>query len=378
MTTDDDLIAYVDGEKTSQQAAALEILLTDDADLRARLSQLLRQRLLLAEVHREVAFRQNGSGSSTSNSAARSVSSRRLRVIPRLSSRRQTTWWISALAAGLLVLVSVVLSQRQIQAPVVASLRQATTGVSVLRTGKQREARSGVLFVAGDRVRVPARACAVIDFPDGSQVTVGTAVDESIVVVADVPGRSMTLERGSLEAEVRPQPIGNPFVVGTSLADAIVIGTHFMLVANPDATQLTVSRGVVRLIRHGDRASIDVQAGFLAVAKAQGNLHALSTTGSAVVVAPAPIAIDPAPATAVSSTGVSLLPERPWVGATVATDNGLGVPRELLRINGQPWIGDIGPSAEIHQGNLQPISAVNGKRRLRFPNRVSPVRWIGQ
>ena len=89
----DDLVAWLDGECDDAQANAIEQALEQDAELRAHLAALVRQRLMLAEV---CATHQAGSGV---RPASRSASSRRLRAAVRLPSRHRPLLWLAA-AAG--------------------------------------------------------------------------------------------------------------------------------------------------------------------------------------------------------------------------------------------------------------------------------------
>jgi len=102
----------------------------------------------------------------------------------------------------------------------------------------------------------------VLSFEDGTRVELGpeTALKEL------AEGKSMSLVRGTMTADVAKQPAGRAMVVRTPEGELRVLGTRFQLAARPGSTRLAVEKGQVRLTRRSDGTSADVGAGQFAVA----------------------------------------------------------------------------------------------------------------
>lgn len=117
----------------------------------------------------------------------------------------------------------------------------------------------------------PRSGSVVIKVTDGTRIVL--AADSSLKLTADFKagaGRSFTLSRGLLRAEVAKQPAGAPMVFATPTADARVLGTDLILTAATESTRLEVRTGKVRLVRREDGVSADVAAGQVAVAPKTG------------------------------------------------------------------------------------------------------------
>jgi len=82
-------------------------------------------------------------------------------------------------------------------------------------------------------------------------------------------GKSLTLVRGVLTADVRKQPADQPMVITTPQGEATVLGTKLRLTVEPDekgSTRLEVEEGKVRLKRLVDGKTVGVDSGHFAVA----------------------------------------------------------------------------------------------------------------
>jgi len=101
----------------------------------------------------------------------------------------------------------------------------------------------------------------------------GTTFDVAAGAVIDrltdaEDGKLVVLTKGTLSADVRPQPAGRPLVFATPHGEARVVGTTLSLRVDPDAkkgTRLQVDTGKVEL-RNGAGRSVLVEAGWFAVA----------------------------------------------------------------------------------------------------------------
>ena len=318
----DDLVAWLDGECDDAQANAIEQALEQDAELRAHLAALVRQRLMLAEV---CATHQAGSGV---RPASRSASSRRLRAAVRLPSRHRPLLWLAA-AAGVLLAVGLFLVP-DLPGPTDDHFVQVITagdGVMSVRDGRSQSVHVGSLLGAGARLSIPPLTFADLRFEDGSSVTV--AGDSTVVLLLHARER-LRLERGAVTATVTPQPPDTVFAITTAHGVATVIGTRFTLAATASATFLMVERGRVRLSGPTGDAGVILAAGESAQVGTSGRVARTPAT-------PTP-AKPPTTTTVIpTATGIALLPANPWVGASVGTDDGRGIPREIITISGQPF-----------------------------------------
>jgi endo-1,4-beta-xylanase len=314
----DDLVAWLDGECDDEQANAIEQALEQDPELRAHFAALVRQRVMLAEV---CARPESGL-----RPASRSPSSRRVRASLRLPPPRRPLWWLAA-AAGVVLALGVLLmpESKPPSQSTVAVVVTSGDGVARVSRNRREPLTAGVALHAEERVEIPALTFAELRFADGS--TVALAGDSSVVVQPEGTER-LHLERGSLTAEVKPQPQGSSFAIGTSHGRATVLGTRFTLAVTRNATHLQVEHGRVLLARAGsdglviaagERATLDGAGVVARVAKPEPVTSPTSTNTPTV----------PGP------TGIALLPNDPWAGASVGTDDGRGVPREIIRVSNQ-------------------------------------------
>ena len=318
----DDLVAWLDGECDDAQANAIEQALEQDAELRAQLAALVRQRLMLAEV----CARPQG----TDRISNRSPSSRRVRALVRLPRRSSPLVWLAA-AAGILLAVGLLLVPHSTSATATAtSIAVLTTsgdGVARIALSGREPLKAGATLHAGERVEVPALTFADLHFTDGSTITV--AGDSTVVMQPDVHER-VRLERGALTATINPQPNGTVFAIGTAHGRATVLGTRFTLAVTRDRTHLRVDHGRVRLAATGNDG-LAIAAGDSATLDGAGVVALLPK------VEPTPPVISPSKLIIPGSAGIALLPADPWTGASVGTDDGRGVPREIIKISGQPF-----------------------------------------
>lgn len=125
---------------------------------------------------------------------------------------------------------------------------------------------TGATLPAGTLETVGEASSALLRFDDGSLITLQGEAELSF---ADESQKVLTLSRGTLSAEVKPQPAGRPMLIRTPSAVAEVVGTAFDLSARSDDTLLNVNTGLVKLKRLADGREIDVGANRSAVASLQ-------------------------------------------------------------------------------------------------------------
>jgi len=129
-------------------------------------------------------------------------------------------------------------------------------------------AKSGMTLVAGQAILTEgSRSSLVVEYPDhtvveiGGETTVSTLTDKK-----DKTRKLVTLDRGTLTADVAKQPAEKSMLLRTPQAEVAVLGTRFLLKAEKESTHLQVEEGAVRFTRTEDRKSIEVRSGYFAVA----------------------------------------------------------------------------------------------------------------
>jgi len=148
---------------------------------------------------------------------------------------------------------------------VIARLDRVGGEVFVVSEGNADIAREGQELLAGQGldVRGPGGG-AVVVFPDKTRVEI--LAEAEVRDLGTERGKKLVLERGTLRAEVTPQPQDQPLVILTPHAEAKVLGTTLRLLVDPNKTRLDVMEGKVRLTRKPDGRSVDVASGHYAVA----------------------------------------------------------------------------------------------------------------
>lgn len=143
----------------------------------------------------------------------------------------------------------------------VASVEAAGGEAVHVRKDLRRAAAAGSELLPGDGLETGPKSWAVVKFPDGTRVEVGSG---SVLAGWKAEGgKRAVLSRGSLMAVVSKQPA--PLVFSTPHGDAAVLGTTLRLVVDETSTRLEVVEGKVRLTR-SDGKAVDVGTGHFAVA----------------------------------------------------------------------------------------------------------------
>lgn len=122
---------------------------------------------------------------------------------------------------------------------------------------------SGETLPTGTLETVGEASSALLRFDDGSLITLHGDAELSF---SSEHQKVLSLTRGTLSAEVQPQPAGRPMLIRTPSAVAEVVGTAFDLSTRSEDTLLKVNEGLVKLKRLADGSEIDVPANRSAVA----------------------------------------------------------------------------------------------------------------
>lgn len=156
-------------------------------------------------------------------------------------------------------------------APAIASFQVLSGEAHLLRTDGTRAATSNSVREGEAVETVGPDSRAALVFTDGTRVEVGPDSkirDLSVQAKARRAGKWITLERGSLAADVTRQKLGQPMKIGTVHGDATVLGTSLRISVEPDGMRLEVTKGRVRLRRATDGKRLVVFAGHFALAGA--------------------------------------------------------------------------------------------------------------
>ncbi len=131
--------------------------------------------------------------------------------------------------------------------------------------GKSPAAVDQFLYAGHGLQTVGANSAAVLEFPDGTLLELGP--ETTLLRLDDgggaagrpgAGGKSAFLDRGSVGAEVAPQPASRPLVLATPHAEACVLGTRFTLTVSGAASRLGVHQGEVQLTRLSDGSRVRV------------------------------------------------------------------------------------------------------------------------
>ncbi|MCA9177601.1 MAG: FecR domain-containing protein [Planctomycetales bacterium] len=119
--------------------------------------------------------------------------------------------------------------------------------VTLLRSsGKTTLQANDERLRSGDRVLTGDRAFAVLEYRDGTRVSLASG---SLMEIDTKfrGGKTMHVERGAVAAVVAPQPAARPMRFITPRADAQVVGTELLLEVSSQQTRLNVAEGKVEL-----------------------------------------------------------------------------------------------------------------------------------
>jgi len=242
------LLRYLDGDLTRAEGAELNRLLESDAEARNFLREIGMQAVSMADLARE----QDLAVPRTKPAA----------VQTRVRSWRTAMAAIASAAVLLVCTTTIWLSRGRAEA---VTLTNVSGAVSWNFEGGQSQpglqpgdtVRGGVLSVEG------AASSAQLIFRDGSTIALN---GDSELVLPSKADKQLSLRRGSISADVRPQPSSRPMRIRTPTAEIVVMGTRFYVSSQPAETAISVDAGQVRVWRLADERSVDVAQGQAATA----------------------------------------------------------------------------------------------------------------
>ncbi|MBN1675659.1 MAG: FecR domain-containing protein [Kiritimatiellae bacterium] len=189
---------------------------------------------------------------------------------------RARSWWITAVAAAILVMLGTLLTtQWEKLAPVagapagVATLERVEGQALILGAGGERPARQGDRLPAGDKVltRGPASRAGVrvgvrtrLELAGDTRLGVGPA-DRAAVA----PGTEYAfLEQGALSADVLNRA-GATSILRTPHAEIAVRGTRFTVAVQTEATRIEMQEGQVEVRNLSNNETVVLHEGYYAL-----------------------------------------------------------------------------------------------------------------
>lgn len=180
-------------------------------------------------------------------------------------SQPRVRWpWMVAVAAVILIFVSIVWLWPRKQPEMVrlvgmnGSLQWTGDGGQV-----ERNLQIGHLLGGGTLESLSADSWAVLEFHDGSTVTV---FGQTMLTFSHQDRKELHLRQGKLSAHVKPQPIDKPMLIHSPTARLEVLGTQFNVDVEATSTLLNVNEGRVRVTRLSDGQVLEVPANHQVVA----------------------------------------------------------------------------------------------------------------
>lgn len=260
----EELLAEVlDGELDSARRDELDALLASDSALATTATAQYR-------LHRLLPLAARGpDGDRFDRAVMHALRPATGRFAPGVSAavrrRPARTWaWIAAAAAIAIAVGAAAWSMRAAPTADVVLARLVAGDSGVLVDGAPSAAAGSDLRL-GAVIDASDGAPCTIAYGDGTRLTVAPGASVQLTAWPSptlLAGRKqLRLLRGSLEAEVTPQPSSASLQVATRHAVAEVVGTRFGLALEGERTRLAVTHGSVRLTRTSDGAAVLVAAG---------------------------------------------------------------------------------------------------------------------
>ncbi|WP_395750592.1 FecR domain-containing protein [Prosthecobacter sp.] len=251
----DDLLIqkYLDGSLSHEENQLLSQRLREDPAMRDQLRSIAEHAVAFGDMARMLRATEAESNPVNPSSGGSSRSAR-------FSS------WL-ALAASVALLAASAwffLQSASPQAPVLTLVE--STGTVSWAHGEPIQ--PGGSLPAGTLETVGEDSSALLQFQDGTLITLHGETELSF---SEENQKILSLTRGTLSAEVKPQRNGHPMLIRTPSAVAEVVGTVFDLSARSEDTLLKVDEGLVKLKRLADGSQIEVSANRSAVASLDAN-----------------------------------------------------------------------------------------------------------
>jgi WD40 repeat protein len=278
--SDADLLqAYLDGELSPEDIAALETRLKAEPALADALLALAREETILIEWAGTTRAREEAERASAAAQERESAAPPLILSLPRSRAAafaRSRFLWASLPAAALLLAVLGMYAAwrwRGNEPDVLARIEEVQGDVSIIApSGTIAIAQEGQPLLPGQELKTGGEgSLAVVRYADQTRLTLNTetlirllAGDKS-AQGKKAAGKKVFLREGVLAADVARQPEGNPMVLTTPHAEVQLSDTQFRSTAASEETRIEMDAGRGKVTRTSDRQSVEMQAGSYVV-----------------------------------------------------------------------------------------------------------------
>lgn len=193
----------------------------------------------------------------------------------RSSFLRQTATWLAGLAATVMIgLVAMWLTYSEVPSHSQMTIDEVQGEAVIITTATNytRKAEKGAWILPGQSVVLSDGSMAKLRFEDNTLMELFGG--SSLSLNSSPRGKALELSKGRFRFNVSTQPFGNPLSIQTQTANIEVLGTSFAVSASGSATEVDVEEGRVQLTRSSDAKSVELPAGFNAVAAPNTELSA--------------------------------------------------------------------------------------------------------
>ena len=248
---------HLDGLASDQEVAELSDQLERCAETRALY-------LKLQQVHAFLILREYSIPSSSETSLQDTA---RIPVVEHIDQESSTRWRQIAFAIVGLFLLGMLISRSFLTVSDATIVEITSLQGDVQWTGNDGQViehlEAGQALTGGTLETRSLESSAEFLFKDGS--TIATA-GGSVLTFSDRGRKEIHLRSGVLSANVEKQPADQPMLVVTPAARLEILGTRFDVVANPEASKVSVRHGRVRATRLSDGKMVEISDGQSAIA----------------------------------------------------------------------------------------------------------------
>lgn len=252
------LEAWLDDSIRADGVRTISDLLRKDPDFRREAAEALRMRGLsraalgpdaLCDGLADIVLIAVPSGRALDAAVMEKIEERGLKPLKR------THKWARVAAAVAAAWAIAITAWIVLHEPAPVRIAAASAEARIERKGEAFAARPGTALRAGDLIR----GWASIRYEDGSTLDLGS--DAALMIESrEIEPKRVRLHKGSLSADVAPQPTDRAMTLASPHGEAKVLGTRFRLSVARDATRLHVHHGTVAFEK------AEVSTGFAATA----------------------------------------------------------------------------------------------------------------
>lgn len=253
------LIAYIDGELTSEEKQQVELELRDNSEYRRVLSKLCYQKFLYAEARQK----RNAGNVDLPSLVQKSFKSPKE---PERFSLSKTSWGL--IAASFLIFFFVLFypqsSSHTSKGIKIASIKKTSDNVEIIRGDRRLVASQDMDILSNDTILTHRGSSVSLRYVDGSSLKL---YPKSILVLpnatstkeaSDLTNKTL-LKTGRLYANIKHQPSDQPIYFLTGDSQVEVVGTKFSLNTHSRrGTVLKMLDGKVRFTKKSTETTIDV------------------------------------------------------------------------------------------------------------------------